>query len=329
MLPQATVAYPSGMGTRTQAGLPPGATPPMMSPAGTYVLPRPAPAGRVDDYDDDRQRAAAGRFLTVLLSVLLIGGLLLAGGYGLSTAYKNFARQQQSGREWDRLQAAMGRFRNAQAGRGTFVEAAASFRALRESPNTEVRTRAPLYESYCYRSLGNKAIQATDLLAAERLFVLAVGCATEALARDRNSAEAQQEYQQAVSQLNEVRKYTGPASAGGGAVPGATPSTGVAPSGGAGSPQTPPQPRLDGMTPRTDVPPGPGAPSTSAFQNANAQKAAEAQRLLQLGDQAWQRGDPEAAVREWNRAVQAGPGSPGGLEAQNRLNRNNEGGSPL
>lgn len=306
---QATVAYSA----RTQLGNPPA----LATPAGG------APSSVANDFagggHETATEAARGP-LAVLLAVLFFGVLLLGGGYLLSRAYQNFSLQAQGGREQDRLNAAMGQFKA-----GEFDRAAAGFRALRESPISDVRARAPLYESYCWRSLANPVILAQNWAKAEQLLRSALNASQVAVSRAPGSQAATKEYQEVLNQLNEVLRASGAPA--GSLVPGPASAGSGGPNPGSAN-----GPTLDGATPlpgAAGTPPA-GAPTTAAFQNANAANAANADRLLREGDDAWnRRGDPDEAVNRWNQAVQAGPGSNAAVTAQDRLNRYNNNQPPV
>ncbi len=306
-MPQSTVAYSA----RTQLGAAPGA-----------ALSANAPTG-YDGYDDyhagSEHASAAKGMVSVLLSVLLIVVLLGGGGWLLSRAYQNYSLQAQGGREWDKLQAAMVQYKQQR-----YETAAAAFQTLRESPNTAVRARAPLYESYCWRSLGNRAMTARDFDAAEKQSRAALNASDLALIRAPGSVEAKTEHEQALRQLNEVLRAKGiPA---GGMAPG--PAGGGA---GPGSASAPNGPLLDGATPQSGASGAPplNAPTAATFQGVNNARAAEAARYLQQGDDLWRQNSHDEAVARWNQAVQAGVGSPAALTAQDRLNKEAAGEPPF
>ena len=307
---QSTIAYSA----RTQLGAAPAAAPGVTSGPAQSVY------NGYDDYAagaSSNERASALRgIVSVLVSILLIAGLLGGGGWLLAKAYQNYSVQAQGGREWDKLQAAIGQYKQQR-----YQAAAAAFQALRESQNTLVRERAPLYESFCWRSLGNQAIAARDFNTAETQSRAAVNASSLAVMRAPGSAEAKQEYEQAVLQLNEALRAKGvPA---GGLVPG--------PAAGAPSP-SPNGPSLDGMTPLPNTSggaPAANAPTASTFQSANNARAAEAARYLREGDDLWRQNSRDDAVARWSQAVQAGVGSPAALESQDRLNKEAAGESPF
>jgi serine/threonine-protein kinase len=306
--PQTTVGYSA----RTQLGA---------SPYG--AAPAPPVAAAPDRFDGLMDRPSPGsRALVATLTALVVLGILAGGGWVVSRAFVNYAAQARADQEKARLGAAMRLFE-----RGQFEQAADAFHRLRDSPSTEVRARAPLYESYCYRSLGNRMIR-TDLAEAERLFRLAFGSASEAVRRAPSDRDAQAEYTQARSQLGDVLRARGgapagaPTSASGSAAP-PPPGVNSAPSG---------LPALDGMTPRPGGATGPNnasVPDANALQNSTQAQWNQAQQHLQSGDEAWKRGDEDQALRSWGLAVQTGPGSPAATTAQDRLNRYNGGTPPL
>jgi tetratricopeptide (TPR) repeat protein len=175
------------------------------SPYGAAPAPPPV-AAAPDRFDGLMDRPSPGsRALVATLTALVVLGVLAGGGWVVSRAFVNYAAQARADQEKARLGAAMRLFE-----RGQFEQAADAFHRLRDSPSTEVRARAPLYESYCYRSLGNRMIR-TDLAEAERLFRLAFGSASEAVRRAPSDRDAQAEYTQARSQLGDVLRARGAA----------------------------------------------------------------------------------------------------------------------
>lgn len=321
---QSTLAYSA----RTQQGTSPAGAGGATATYGAASRPATVPGGG-NGYDDsqganDAPRAALDvkSIVSVLVSILLIAGLLGGGGWLLSRAYQNYSLQAQSGREWDKHQAAMSQYTQQR-----YETAAAAFQALRESPNTVVRERAPLYESYCWRSLGSQSIKALDYKTAEEQCWAALNASNLAVARAPRSNEAKQEHEQALRQLNEVLRAKGvPAS---GMVPGAA-GNGAA---GTGSAPAPNGPALDGMTPlppnANNAAPAPNAPTASTLQGANNARAAEAARHLQEGDNLWNQGSRDDAIAHWNQAVQTAVGSPAALSAQERINKEAAGESPF
>jgi serine/threonine-protein kinase len=284
----ATVAY-SGEAARSLAPTAAAGTP-ASSPSVASTLLSPVVAAPAADRDPYRR--ARRSLATILLSVVLLAGIMVGGAWVLSKAYRNF--QSDARRAADlRTYESASRYYEA----GQFEDAAGAFKRLRErSQDPEIRRKALLGELYSYRQIGARFLQQRDYASAERWFRAAV-----ALAPDD---------EQANRELRDVLQIQGQ------------------------PPDTPQRPVL--VPPASTVPPAdapttpPGRwPSSSTppraadFLAANAQAAAQAERLLEQGDDAWRGGDRNRAVQLWTQATMTGPGSPAALRAQQRVNASN------
>lgn len=253
---------------------------------GTWISSMPPP--RVD-----RSRR---NLVTVLLSILLIAGCIVGGAWVLSQAYQSQMRQARARSDARAYQKAVDLY-NA----GAYEQAATAFEQLRRSSRDPTTIRdATISQGICYRALGGQFVRQNNLIEAETWFRQALTAFQDALRLAPNDAQARQGFSQASKELNDVLKARG-------ASPEMMVPDLVTPGGNAAA-SSPPA-TLPGRA-VTVAPSGPRPDLSAAdVQNANAAKAAEAARLLQEGNAAWQQGDKEGAARLWNQAVQAGPGS--------------------
>jgi serine/threonine-protein kinase len=177
--------------------------------------------------------------------------------------------------------------------RGQYEAAALAFSKVRVQSKTPAATRRQALdgEVYCYRHLGHLAQQRGDLPGALRWY-------EKALAVSPDDTQAREE-------RDAARRVAG-----------------------SGAAESTPSPSPLG-TSQNPPPANAGPPSrvtTRDFLTANASAAQEAQTLFQRGEEAWQQGNRQEALRMWTAAVAAGPGSRAAVDAQQRLSQYAENG---
>lgn len=227
------------------------------------------------------------------LAILLLGGFFLGGGWALFRAFDNY-KGQSSLRQGDELFSRAAKLYK----QGNFQEAARLFSQVRASGTAsgESQRKATEGEVFCYRELGHQAQERQDYPLAAQWYQAALSVAP-------GDAQARAE-------LEAVSRVIGAT-----ATPAPTATPGVA------AQRTTEFPR----------PPAPGTSAVSAndFVQANQQAAARAATLLAQGDSAARSGDTRTALKAWAQAAAAGPGSPAGWEAQQRITAYNAAHNPL
>ncbi|MBC8104830.1 MAG: protein kinase [Cytophagales bacterium] len=317
MAPQVTLQY----GAQTQMGVAPGlaasgGAPPLASPPST-TLP-PVPVSSHYPASEGLPREERSRRIAVTMVTLIIGlGVLTGGGWALSRAYENYQGQSALSQVTDRYKAATALYST-----GKYQQAAEAFRRLRTSgtASSEITAKAAQGEVYAYRQLAHTAQEQNDFAAAVRWY-------REAMNVDPSDPQVREEMDAA------QRRF---ASTGG------IPQSGVSDSGAVdgSNPLAPllspsPSPAAPGgmvssiASPLASALP-PALPTVSANEYAatNARAANDALTYYQQGESAFRQGNRTAAVRYWTAAVAAGPGSPGALQAQERITQNSSNMAP-
>jgi serine/threonine-protein kinase len=265
-------------------------------PTGPAVMPSPLPIS--PQYAPPTTRPGRSTALTVA-SVLVVLFLLSAGGWAVMRAYRIFTQEARgSGAATEYAQGA-GLYKQ-----GKYEEAAAIFRKTRLSPTADpgIVRQATDGELYCYRQLGHEAQERDDLMGAQRWFQEAVKLAPDD-AQARSELEAVQKALLANSSTsNSTPASPAPAAS---APPSTLPAASPAPT-----------------SPQSNV-------TTSDFEAANAQGAAQADTLVQQGIGAYQNGDLRAAQNDWYEAVKVGPGSPAAQKATEYVTRLGQGKNPF
>jgi len=173
---------------------------------------------------------------------------------------------------------------------GSYEQAASQFKSLRLAATTDhqLAIKAGQGELYSYRKLGHDAQEQGDFVSAVRWYKAALDV-------DPTDSDSQKELQAAQLHV-------------GGSTASATPSP--AASSLAGSPSPSDAPSAAPTEPPT---------TTNQFVTENAARASQALAYFTQGDQAYSQGDRASALRLWKAAVTAGPGSPGAIQAQQRI----------
>jgi tetratricopeptide (TPR) repeat protein len=227
---------------------------------------------------------------------LLVVFLLTAGGWAVMRAYRVFTQESRTNSAADGYARGAALYKE-----GKYEDAAAIFRQTRLSVTADpgIVRQATEGELYSYRKLGQQAQQRDDLMGAQHWF--------------QEATKVAPDDEQAKSELDAVQKAL---------LTNSAPSTPLA----ASSPAASPPATLPAASPSA---PPPNTLTTSDFQNANGQAAAQADSLVQQGVNAYKNGEANAARNFWWEAVSAGPGSRASQQAQVYLDRLSRGKDPL
>ena len=278
-------------GTQTQMGVAPGYAnaAPLMPQAG--AMPG-VPVAQVYPTVLPQGQGGDNRALTAAVVVLVIALLVGGGGYALSRAFNNYNGQTAYAQGSADFNKAAALYQS-----GNYQNAAVAFKKIRQSGTAtgETLSKATSGEVYCYRELGHQAQAQNDWEAAQRWY-------EAALSVSPGDTQAQTE-------LDMVRKYRGS---------------------NAPAPPLPPS-NIPQTTSEFPSAPAPGTPNVSAndFVNSNNKSAADSLAWFQKGEEARLKGDDAAALRNYTAAVAAGPGSPGALQAQQRITAYSANHNPL